>query len=108
MAIHYLNPDDEPRECRRCEVDGTGTGTLLDFDGTNPEPCDVCDGSGQLGNPDGPSVDIREGMDGKRWGWRIIGRWNTALEAKHQGWNRPYPTREAALEAARKAQREEA
>lgn len=55
MPLHYLNPDDEPRECDVCD----GSGIAPGYDGVpwHNTTCGAC-ASGRLGNPDaGPDLD---------------------------------------------------
>jgi hypothetical protein len=54
MSLHYMNPDEEPRECQKCDGTGQDLGSFQDehqpVTDADIECCD-CDGTGQLGNP---------------------------------------------------------
>ena len=94
MSLYYLDPNDEPRECRGCPA-------CLNLDA---DPHDArhgicssewCHGTGRLGNPEAAKVRIVS----NEAGWFALGR-NGFSMGNQVG---PYPTEVAALEAAREA-----
>lgn len=101
MSLHYIDPNDEPRECPSCE--GVGYRHIRqDCDGTydGPEndcPGD-CNGTGRLGDPEKRAeIDVflhDKGDFGEEWGWVGIAE-RCCL--------RFYDTESEALAAARKA-----
>lgn len=106
MALYYLNPEDEPRECDACR-DNLHVGYAVNCTPTDGErgdlwACAGCLGTGKLGNPDGPRVHVFVDPRGT-WNWRDWVEWGDTQPEPHG----TYPTESAALEAARKAWREE-
>lgn len=93
MALHYLDPEREPRECHRCNGAGntsTGHGAML---------CGRCNGTGRLGDPEARRVEVAPHPCGlPRFVWRRF----DPIAKYQQPWEPDnYPTEAAALEAAR-------
>jgi hypothetical protein len=97
MSLHYLNPDDEPRECHRCV--GEGTPYPSHPEGSQIE-CSTCHGTGQLGNPDAPKVEIMGWDDYPNTGHHDPVTFGYRFETME--WIGNFPTEAAALAAARK------
>ena len=102
MSLHYIDPNDTPRDCPRCK----GVGQWIAINLQNGEPvdddvgCSKCNGTGQLGNPDAPRFETTCRRSG-RWYWRAVGdSWPIV-------WSPNDPparlTEAEAIEAARKA-----
>lgn len=97
MGLHYLNPDDEPRECpARCEQ-----GWHRNDADTCSYACESCYGTGLLGDPEAkPDVDVFYGkireVDAPGWLYDT----GVGFLSNPQG---PFPTEAAALTAAREA-----
>lgn len=100
MKLYYLDPNDEPRTCRGCSL-------CVDYYADRDDAAkfvdesEWCDGFGQLGNPDGPQVRIVP--DGLRGTWHAVPVGQNGLTKRTRGER----SKSAALEAARKAYREE-
>lgn len=94
MALHYLDPEQEPRACPECNGEGEAC-FEQPLIGERWIQCNRCSGSGRLGNPDAKRVEtIRiTGGEGRYWQWRAIG--DAITDGTH------YPTEAAALAAAR-------
>ena len=90
MNVHYLDPEDEPRECPGCFA--CCPCEHHQFAG----PREPCNGTGQLGNPEGPKVEIQETFPG-------VFRYRLPIQG--DAWRNSYPTPEAALKDARKTWR---
>ena len=69
MALHYLNPEDEPRECRELTRIDRPAETIH-----SQHPCSCrCNGTGRLGNSDAERIEVKY-LDGVgRWAWRRPG-----------------------------------
>ncbi len=103
MSLHYLNPDDEPRECPGC--DGWGrVETNSSFGARRYDPhskmrdCNDCNGTGRLG-VEGALPDVEIAEQRGEWKWALVADGDLCT------WFGPFPTETAALEAARKSQR---
>ena len=101
MPLHYIDPNDEPRECPGVGRYDCVEGSVLFGD----ETCPNCHGTGRLGNPQAePEIRTREFRTGdpmnrhlNGWYWAPPGDKYAAYE------HGPYPTEAACLQAAREA-----
>ena len=100
MSTHYINPDDEYRDCESCGGSGYAPGcteTDLSLRG-NLWACLMCDGTGKLGDKDAkPEIEVIEW----RSGVRTMYSWKAAISGFED--DNLYPTEAEALAAARKA-----
>lgn len=96
MALYYLDPEREPRECGMCE-----DGTYAPEDGGGwHERCPFCHGTGRLGVEGAePEIDVTC-PDGELWIAEVL------IPGKTKCRYFEATTESAALEAARKAHRE--
>lgn len=96
MSLHYLRPEDEPRECSNCGP-STPTAGLAE----RIEECRIaceCHGTGRLG-AEGKEPDVRVFVASNGWWWY----WRNESAAIAGMMGGPYPTESAALAAAREA-----
>lgn len=115
MALHYLNPDDEPRECPgHCSECGEVWPCTVERgrDWVNARAiafhtrshktrgcrANGCNGTGRLGR-EGAEPDVEVALLAGVW------KWTRRLDP-HDSWHGPYPTEADALADARKAHRE--
>lgn len=103
MALHYVNPNDEPRECMGCLGKGRPGGDTT-CDGTPRQRrrprCSECRGTGRLGNEDGAAFEVwyddLETAEGAPAGWY----YDAPSMGDPSG---PHATEAAAVAHARKA-----
>lgn len=104
MSIHYLNPDDEPRECERCKGAGYKNDRLIVLDDLE-SLCNGCGGTGRLGNVDGPRIFTSRSPDFAD-DHPMESGWYFGPDVEVGPVFGPYSTESAALDAARAAHRE--
>lgn len=104
MALYYLDSEDEPRACPKCNGDGRQRVpyALQERIHADYEDCSVCRGTGHLGKPEKQPDLMVDRLQGQRgFGFYFIPKkW---VFAPLSWWNGPHPTESAAVEAARKA-----
>jgi hypothetical protein len=97
MSLHYLNPDDEPRECPVCDHGKVQDRPIGPCEWVT---CSRCGGSGQLGNPDATKVEIMGWNDYPNTGHHDPVTFGYRFETME--WIGNFPTEAGALVAARK------
>ena len=127
MTRHYLDPTREPRECKSCVGVGERSYIGKRKNGVHDGPaevfrakCHTCHGTGRLGDENAqPDVSVQNRVYDNPRGWYYRVRipddggieWlgeQPVYDRLHRSWTDPagpFPTPEAALEAAREANR---
>lgn len=104
MSLHYIDPNDAPRECPNCnhgecwrDVDYGGDHSTEHWE------CGSCNGTGRLGREGAePEIEVYFSMKGSE----NDGYYARTVDGRHIG-SGPHPTKASALAAARKALKEQ-